>query len=280
MDERQNSELNGDGMDRKIGIYSWFGVRLSMEDRLREIKKAGFDSTMLWWGDQVAFWDFDKEALVKKTEEIGLIIENIHLPYYDINSLWEKTSDSRKLVDEYKEWIRDCREYDIEGAVIHLENDGYCVDSTDFGFKNLYEIIDYAEGLGVDVAVENTRDISILRKVLACFDSRYLKFCYDSSHDWVICENPGDLILEFGDRLKYLHLSDNDMKMDRHWIPGTGKVDWDLVAENFGKVGFAGNISFEVCPFDYTGTSEEILTSTYGFGVDLNSKIKNNGRNI
>ncbi|SHJ01742.1 Sugar phosphate isomerase/epimerase [Dethiosulfatibacter aminovorans DSM 17477] len=267
-------------MDRKIGIYSWFGVMLTMEDRLREIKKAGFDSTMLWWGDEVAFWDFNKEELVEKAEEIGLLIENIHLPYYDINSLWEKSGDGGRLVNDYKGWIKDCSDYGIGGAVIHLEHDGYHIDGTDLGFERLYEIIDYAEKMGVDIAVENTRNIEILRKVLNNFKSKHLKFCYDSSHDWVICENPGDLILEFGDRLKYLHLSDNDMKKDRHWIPGTGKVDWELIAENFSKIGFEGNISFEVCPFDYEGKAEAILASTYGFGVDLNNKINSKGRNI
>ena len=272
--------FSGDVMDRKIGIYSWFGVMLPMEDRLRKIKKAGFDSTMLWWGDKVAFWEFDKEDLVKKTDEIGLVIENIHLPYNDINNLWEKSISSRKLVDDYKGWIRDCRDFNIGGAVIHLEHENFLVDRTDYGFKNLYEIIDYAECMGVDIAVENTCNTEILRKVLNCFDSKHLKFCYDSSHDWVVCENPGELILEFGNRLKYLHLSDNDMEKDRHWIPGTGKVDWNIVAENFSKIGFEGNISFEVCPFDYNGTAEEVLSITYGFGVDLNNKIKDNGRII
>lgn len=267
-------------MDRKIGIFSWFGVLLHMEDRLREIKNAGFDSTMLWWGDDVAFWDFNKEELVEKTSEIGLEIENIHLPYSNINSLWEKSDRSKKLVDDYKIGIKDCRDYGIGGAVIHLEHEYFCAEQTDYGFENLYKIIDYAENMGVDVAVENTMNTEILRKVLNVFDSKHLKFCYDSSHDWVVCENPGDLILEFGNRLKYLHLSDNDMKKDRHWIPGTGKVDWNLVVENFKKIGFDGNISFEVCPMDYTGKAGEILSQTFEFGVDLSNKIDNIGRKI
>jgi sugar phosphate isomerase/epimerase len=280
MDTRKYFKIFGDDMDRKIGIYSWFGVMLSMEDRLKAIKAAGFDTTMLWWGDDVAFWDFKKEDLVKKTEEIGLEIENIHLPYYDINNLWEESVDSEKLVVDYKEWLRDCSDFGIGGAVIHLEHEYFHVHKTDYGFKNLHNLIDYAEDLGVDIAVENTCNTGILRKVLNKFDSSRLKFCYDSSHDWVVCESPGDLILEFGDRLKYLHLSDNDMKKDRHWLPGTGKVDWNLVAENFNKIAFKGNVSFEVCPFDYEGTADEILTKTYDFGVDLRSKIKNKGANI
>lgn len=32
----------------KSGIFSWFGFPIPMEERLRMIKDAGFDSVLLW----------------------------------------------------------------------------------------------------------------------------------------------------------------------------------------------------------------------------------------
>ncbi len=36
----------------KYGIFSWFGFVMPLSERLELIKKAGFDSTCLWWEDE------------------------------------------------------------------------------------------------------------------------------------------------------------------------------------------------------------------------------------
>lgn len=44
----------------KISIFSWFGFPISMEERFKLIKAAGFDGVFLWWGDEYADVDGDK----------------------------------------------------------------------------------------------------------------------------------------------------------------------------------------------------------------------------
>jgi L-ribulose-5-phosphate 3-epimerase len=33
----------------KTSIFSWFSFNLPLEERLRTIRQAGFDATILWW---------------------------------------------------------------------------------------------------------------------------------------------------------------------------------------------------------------------------------------
>ena len=56
----------------KKGIYSWFGYPLPFIERIKLIKETGFESVMLWWGDDREALDgrkFDQPAIIK---EFGL----------------------------------------------------------------------------------------------------------------------------------------------------------------------------------------------------------------
>lgn len=266
-------------MKGKIGIYSWFGAEMHMSERLRLIKEAGFDSTMLWWGDQVAFWDYEKEDLINEVRRKGLIIENIHLPYYEVHHLWDKNLKSVEVIRSLKEGIDDCNRFDIEGIVIHVENDLLKDYNRSIGLENLRRLVYEAEKKDVIIAIENTKNNQLVEYVLKELKSNHLKLCYDSSHDWLLDGSKGELILKYSDRLQYLHLSDNDLVFDRHWIPREGLIGWEKIVKNLKETQYSGTISFEVCPFDYTVNSEKLLKKTYEFGRWIEQQLKDNGVN-
>jgi sugar phosphate isomerase/epimerase len=58
----------------------------------------------------------------------------------------------------------------------------------------------------------------------------------------------GSLLSRWRDRLVSVHLSDNDGEKDRHWLPGRGIIDWDLVASLFPAETISGCLSLEVYP--------------------------------
>jgi sugar phosphate isomerase/epimerase len=263
-------------MKGNIGIYSWFGVEMHMSERLRLIKEAGFDSTMLWWGDQVAFWDFDKEKLIDQVRRTDLIIENIHLPYYEIHHLWDKNLQSIDVIKGLKEGIDDCHRFGIEGMVIHVENDLLIDYNKNIGLENLRRLVCEAEEKDIIIAIENSKNNQIIEYVLEELISNHLKLCYDSSHDWLLGGSKGDMILKYSDRLQYLHLSDNDLVFDRHWIPGDGMIQWEKIVKNLKEAQYRGTVSFEVCPFDYTVNSEELLKKVYEFGRGVERQLKEN----
>ncbi|MBV1758256.1 MAG: sugar phosphate isomerase/epimerase [Dethiosulfatibacter sp.] len=261
-------------MKGNIGIYSWFGAEMHMSERLKLIKDAGFDSTMLWWGDQVAFWDFDKVDLINEVNRFGLTIENIHLPYYEIHHLWDNTLKTIDVIKAIKEGIDDCYRFGIEGIVIHIENDLLINYNKNIGLENLRRLVHEAEKKDVLIAIENTKNNQIVDYVFEELKNNHLKFCYDSSHDWLKDGSKSEMILKYADRLQYLHLSDNDLEFDRHWIPGEGLIQWGKVVENLKLAKYNGTISFEVCPFDYAVNGNELLKKVHEFGRSIAQQLE------
>ena len=50
------------------------------------------------------------------------------------------------------------------------------------------------------------------------------------------------------ERLKLVHLHDNDGRHDKHFQPFKGVIDWDAVCVAFKEVGYSGNFSLELKP--------------------------------
>jgi sugar phosphate isomerase/epimerase len=258
---------------KKTGMYSWFGHMAPMEDRLRMIKEAGFDSTMLWWGDAAAFFEYDKENLIKKVIRTGLEVENIHVPYQKINYLWEQSLNSEDLISKIKEWVKDCSSFGIEGMVLHVENDNMVIKDYKYGTDNINRILEVAERLNILIALENTKQYKPLEYIFNNVHSKHLRFCYDSSHDWLSTGSRGSILEKYGYKLTYLHLSDNDLDHDRHWIPERGNINWDKIAELLTKINFKGNISFEVCPWEMKMDGKDILKEVYAFSEKFIKKL-------
>jgi hypothetical protein len=75
-----------------LGIFSWFGFVIPLKERLRLIKKAGFDATTVWWEDEEGPEIIRKREIPQMVRDEGLILENIHVPFNNSDDLW---SDSK-----------------------------------------------------------------------------------------------------------------------------------------------------------------------------------------
>ena len=84
--------------DRKLGVFLWYGYRIPVPERIRQIREAGFETVLHWWDDS-----FREEEGLSKEEQAclirsgGLTIENAHLQFDRANDLW--------LEDVYKRQI-------------------------------------------------------------------------------------------------------------------------------------------------------------------------------
>ena len=260
----------------QLGIYSWYGFDLPLHKRLAHIREAGFDATMIWWGDEVAFWYADKEEIPALVRDSGLYLENIHVPYIHCNLLWSHSENERKgMLDSYYGWIEDCANYHIPTMVMHVTDGDKFLRPTLDGLKCMDALVCRAEEYGVRIAVENTKNDHVLNHVLKEIPSHSLGLCYDSSHSRVCSQNQTALLELYKDRLFAVHLSDNDGLEDRHWLPGTGVIDWDAVLSAF-PVSYGGCISLEVFTQNpgLEGSSEAYLRKAYGAAVDLRKKLR------
>ncbi|MDK6028824.1 sugar phosphate isomerase/epimerase [Ignisphaera sp. 4213-co] len=53
-------------------------------------------------------------------------------------------------------------------------------------------------------------------------------------------------IEKLGNKIIYVHISDNDGRDNYHWAPGKGTIDWDSVFEGLKKYGYSGYIAIDV----------------------------------
>ena len=231
--------------------------------------QAGFDCVLLSW--------YDKDGQDFRTQpefarRAGLQIENIHTPFKIVNGIWEDTAAGQAVFDICLRCVDDCAAYEIPAMVVHPS----------FGFENLpprnelgldrfKRIVDRAEGLGVNVAMENMlRPEGIARAawLLESIDSPRFGLCYDSGHQHArFVQTPDtDLLARFGHRLMALHLHDNNGTKDQHLLPFDGTIDWPAQMKAIAETGYRGPLSLEVearPPYEEGAGLEEFLARAY-----------------
>ena len=248
---------------RKIGIFSWYGYRTPIKHRLQKIKEAGFDATMLWWGDPLAFEELDKTQLVKETRKQKLIIENIHVPFDDANAIWSSDRQTGKnMIARYLSWIMDCAQYQIPVMVMHISRGTEIKEPNRLGKEAIETVVEAAEKYNVRIALENTRNNHLLEYLLSSNQSKHVGICYDTSHAQLYGDEKFHLMEKYGNRIFCFHLSDNDGEGDRHWLIGHGIIDWNAFVEKFPS-DYSGIVSAEVYPEGEKIDELEFLRNAY-----------------
>jgi len=229
-------------------IMVWFDSDIPTKERYRLIRDIGFDGTLLWWGDSPSSAPGDYLLHPQMARNAGLYVENAHIPFKDfngINNLWLDNLDGAALAEHLMQCIAECTEHEIPTIVMHLTQNGNLPEAGTHGPDRIRRLVDSAERLNVNIALENLKTTSDLDYVLGQIDSPRLGFCLDSGH--LNCHCPGENILErFGTRLKALHLHDNDGVNDRHLLPFDGTIDWDTLMKEIAATGYNGPTALEV----------------------------------
>lgn len=90
---------------------------------------------------------------------------------------------------------------------------------------------------------------SEMRELLAGIDHPRFKFCFDSGHSNIICNDNLYSELELlGSELTALHLHDNNGRFDLHQPFGAGNIDFDRVMTVLDTIGYNETYSFEIHP--------------------------------
>lgn len=264
----------------KYGMFAWYGFAGPQRDKLKRIHEAGFPSVMLWWGDELAFGEHEKSDLVQLTRDIGLEIENIHVPYIEANKLWSDEAQVREpVLQKHIGWLQNCANFAVPMMVMHISRGELQTAPNEHGMDSFSRLVREAERLRVTLAIENTRTVNLTKHLLRSFPSASLGFCYDTSHGRLYESEPFELVKAFPNRLKCLHLSDNDDKSDRHWIVGRGVVDWDAFARAFPK-DYCGCLSLEVEPNDEKETESAFLQAAHAALAEVGEKISRARREV
>lgn len=123
--------------------------------------------------------------------------------------------------------------------------------------------IEYAKSLGVGVAIENVpkrifwygeeicgEAFSCADDLIELVDALNNKFgnvgiCWDTGHAHLTTESQYDEILKLGNRLKVLHIADNDGQYDDHMPPFFGYAKWGEIMKALKDIDYSGTFNFE-----------------------------------
>lgn len=238
-----------------ITIYDWFGYELPIKERYYLIKEAGFDGVLLWWSDgfgRDCFGKNDYRNGPQIAREAGLFIENIHTPVQNQNNLWLDNLEGEALTDCYLQCVTDCAEFEIPTMVVHLPDEDNPYNA--LGLDRIKRITEKAEQLGVNVALENLRNLTNLAYVLEQVDSQRIGFCYDCGHHYRYYQGK-DLLSIYGSRLMALHLHDDGGKFNQHQLPFDGTIDWSTAMKKIAETGYSGATAIEAMNWDYEDLS-------------------------
>lgn len=150
----------------------------------------------------------------------------------------------------------------------------------------------HAERYGVRMALENmfqfdseghpTEDtLSREEKFVSAMDALEapnVVACVDVGHVAMLGRKPGDLIRRLGhDRVKALHIHDNDAVLDRHMLPYLGTIDWEDVCRALAEIDYDGVFTFETMAFLARFEDDFIPTAVrwlHDMGLYLTGKVE------
>ena len=228
-----------------------------VQSKINDMVSNGFEAIELVtagqgnYGEEKACYPYVND-FAKMIIDNGLIYQGVHLPFslpwWDFSTLDET---QRKLaVDNFKRTI------DFHGNllpnlfVVHPA-DGLIENPNDRPFmleqltKSMEEICEFSPR---PVCVENMVSNRLLNKMS---DAKELlnnvpKLCMTIDVNHSILQKPEDYIACVGNRVKNLHISDNDGTGEKHWLPGEGVIDFNAILTNLEKIGYDGTFNYEV----------------------------------
>lgn len=219
----------------KTALAAWFGYVMPFDARLACIRAAGFDGVMLAWEDEMAPYAKTRFACAEAARAAGLEIVSAHGPYTGYNALWQSGAARDRVIAVLQESIRECAALGIPAFVVHTNDIDLNHPDIPAGLSAFETLAETAQACGTALAVENVARQPLLRAVLDHVGAAGL--CYDSSHDFLMPCGRGKILSDYAHRLCALHLSDNDLNRDRHWLPGDGAIDYSRIVPHIARSG-------------------------------------------
>jgi sugar phosphate isomerase/epimerase len=249
-------------------MFSWFGYPMLFEDRLDLIKGAGFDATGFWLGPEEELVAKGKTELMPELiRSRGLFLEYVHAPDIGCNDVWSGSDVKRgEWMRVYRSYVDLCRRHEIPFLVMHVsQSKGEQPEKPiEEGLVAISDLVRIAEDSGVKIAVENTMQPVLLDLIFSNIQFDHLGFCYDTSHDFLYSPEPGALLDKWGQRLMVTHLADNDGAQDRHWLPGLGVLNWEVITRFLPRKTYEGCLTLEVFSKDQENEpATDFMTSAY-----------------
>jgi sugar phosphate isomerase/epimerase len=197
--------------------------------------------------------------LVERLQELMASYElrfSIHAPYADTNLAADDDLIREWILKRVRASIRFSSELEARCLVVHpgwtTATDRFMKGRAwELNLRSLRWLLRYAEEYGVDMLIENVPDSMPYLLVSAeDFELLYeemeqpMGMVLDVAHANLNGEI-AEFVRRFRDRIRHVHVSDNDGEVDQHLPIGDGGIDWEKVMALLRGIGFSGWVVVE-----------------------------------
>lgn len=231
-------------------------ARFPMQEAPAALKKAGFEAMDINFCATIYDGEFKHEPILdgdnylenvmqvkRACDENGLAMTISHLPFYNY-----EMEDQEKLAfcnEMTERAIRASAHIGVKYAVIHPHRCPAKHIKIERTVELLRPFVELGRELGVMLCVENMYTVTAeATRMIA--DKLDCGICWDVGHANFGGHDQYAGILHCGDRLKVLHLHDNNGKDDLHIPAFQGNINWHDVMRALRDVKFEGELNFEV----------------------------------
>lgn len=238
-------------------------------------KKVGFDAVD-FPSKLINYLEDDWKAIIEKTlrisQEVGIKIEQCHLPYSV--AICTHPEELPSFNAKVHEAIDAAAMLGVDYAVLHPNTTTVPLDGFnrkaeyDSVMAHLAPFVEHAEKVNVKLAVENMRlvhcDYPTHRycqdpdELCEIADALGIGVCWDFGHANTCALVQSEALSYIGSRLKALHVNDNNSIGDDHILPFCGTVDWEDAMKGLGRTGFDGLFNYEIGAKNVPGSMREL----------------------
>ena len=234
---------------------------------IKMIAAAGFEAAdySMYYDDNAVFSRGGRvlaSELSRVASSYGLVFNQAHAPFTDFHI--GEDLHNRKIYESIRESIVMASHLGAPVIVVHPAQ--ICPRiSADARFEMNAELFArlsaHGRDYGVGIAIENIwvrhphdsdrlvgglcSDAAELIRYADAFREFGVTVCFDSGHAGIVGESAAGMVMALGDRIKHIHLHDNDFETDRHTLPYLEKTNFSSLAKALGKVGYSGDVTLE-----------------------------------
>lgn len=200
--------------------------------------------------EDIASW---ATGIKERADKTGVTIWSVHLPFggpYDISQV----NDSlRRIAVELnlKDMEESARIVAPQKFIIHPSAEPISDEERalrmESSKKSLQQLAQKASELNVTLLVENLPRTCLgntsteLLDIISGIDNTAI--CFDVNH--LLSETQSAFVENTKGKIQSTHMSDYDLKDERHWLPGEGVIDWKELLSELVKSGYAGPFMYE-----------------------------------
>lgn len=225
----------------KLCMHTNSALHIPVKKQMDLLKQHDFHSVMIFWHTDM--FGNKPDDLAEYARHQSLDIENIHIPFFGVEHLWNESVDTEETMKMIMNSLEGCYHHGIKKAVIHPSAWRTVETLNEGGLNRFKKIAEKARHYQVSLALENISDEFVLDHLFKEIPD--LKFCYDNGHQNIFHRDK-NLLMKYRDRLIGLHLTDNQGVDDTHDLPFDGNFNWKEFMKDIKTIEYKGPLSFEV----------------------------------